>query len=270
MACSLRKLYSQSLYRNYRPRSVPQSVPIFSPQKARTVRNTATVTTNAQPTKRSKWARRIFWATFFASLGYYTGQRYLQAFMSPAAPGTPEDARRLEELRRLVEYLPIVQKLREDPQYKEWEAYEVFSEEQKMPRLTSGPLKGSRGLALQRIFWNEEEKECVNVVYFGHGLDGWLTIVHGGLLATVLDETLARVVPSHSRITANLKLDYRAPVATGEFYTIHTRLDPDRSTERKAFVTGEIRSLMGKLCVESEALFVRPKKLVLRNVNSHF
>jgi acyl-coenzyme A thioesterase PaaI-like protein len=97
-----------------------------------------------------------------------------------------------------------------------------------------------------------------------------LTVVHGGLLATVLDETLARAAPAHSIVTANLQLTYRAPVSTGEFYTVHTRLDPERSTERKAYVNGEIRSLMGKLCVESDALFVVPKKLALREVGEHF
>jgi hypothetical protein len=82
-------------------------------------------------------------------LGYYTGQQYLRSFTSPAAPGTAEDTQRIEELRRLVNYLPVVQKLRKDPNYEEWDAYESFSDEDKGKRLSSGPLKGSRGLALQ-------------------------------------------------------------------------------------------------------------------------
>lgn len=89
-------------------------------------------------------------------------------------------------------------------------------------------------------------------------------------MATVLDETLARVSPARGIVTANLQLSYRAPVSTGEFYTVHARMDPERSTERKAYVIGEIRSLMGKLCVESEALFVVPKKLALREIGKHF
>lgn len=89
-------------------------------------------------------------------------------------------------------------------------------------------------------------------------------------MATVLDETLARAVPAQSIVTANFQLKYRSPVSSGEFYTVHTRLDPERSTERKAYVNGEIRSLMGKLCVESEALFVVPKKLALREIGTHF
>lgn len=122
-------------------------------------------------------------------------------------------------------------------------------------------------MCVQRIFWNEEDKECVNVVHFGHGLDGWISVVHGGLLATVLDESLGRValrsVPAKTGVTAHLNVDYRAPVSAGEFYTVHTRLDKERSTDRKAYVSGEIRSLTGKLCCESDALFVVPKKFAL-------
>lgn len=223
---------------------------------------------------RSKWTRRFIYATIFGSLGYYTGQSYTARYLFPAIPGSPEDVQRFEEIRRLIEYLPVVRKLRADPKYVEWEAYDSFTEEDKARRLSSGPLSGSRGLAAQRIFWNEEDKECVNVVYFGHGLDGWLSVVHGGLLATVLDESLGRValrsVPANTGVTANLSIDYRAPVSSGEFYTIHTRLDKERSTDRKAYVNGELRSLTGKLCCETDALFVVPKGFPLRQIGQRF
>jgi acyl-coenzyme A thioesterase PaaI-like protein len=127
---------------------------------------------------------------------------------------------------------------------------------------------------LQRIFWNEKDQECVVVLYFGHGLDGWLSIVHGGALATVIDEALGRValrsLPARTGVTANLNVTYRAPVSTGEFYSIHARLDEERSTERKAYVHGQIRSMTGKLCVEGSGLFVVPKNLPLRKVTDEF
>lgn len=105
-------------------------------------------------------------------------------------------------------------------------------------------------------------------------MDGWPTVVHGGLLATVLDESLGRVairsVPARTGVTAHLNIDYRKHVSSGEFYTIHTRLDTERSTDRKAYVSGEVRSLMGQLCCESDALFVVPKKLGLRQIGDRF
>lgn len=44
---------------------------------------------------------------------------------------------------------PIVQLLREDPDWEESDVYGNYSLEDKEHRLTSGPLKGSRGLGLQ-------------------------------------------------------------------------------------------------------------------------
>lgn len=77
------------------------------------------------------------------------GQAYTTKYLFPAAPGSPEDVQQLKQIQNLVDYLPIVRKLRADPKYVEWEAYEDFADESKLQRLTSGPLRGSRGLAVQ-------------------------------------------------------------------------------------------------------------------------
>ena len=112
------------------------------------------------------------------------------------------------------------------------------------------------------------------MVYLGPALDGWVSMVHGGLLATLMDESLGRValrsVPARTGVTASLQLNYRAPVASGEFYTVHVRLDRERSTDRKAYVRGEIRSLTGKVLVESDALFVVPRNLLLGQIAEGF
>lgn len=73
---------------------------------------------------------------------------------APVEPETTEDVLKLEEIRRVYETgLPIVQELRNNPDYLEADVYGNYSEEDKKQRFTSGPLKGSRGLALQvRLF----------------------------------------------------------------------------------------------------------------------
>lgn len=45
--------------------------------------------------------------------------------------------------------MPIVQTLRGDPDWDESDVYGNYSEGDKRARLTSGPLRGSRGLGLQ-------------------------------------------------------------------------------------------------------------------------
>lgn len=152
MASSLRISSSQLLPRSCRPLATSSTLRSSLRAAARNIATTTSSTSTANTPRRSRWTRRMLWGSVFAGLGYYTGQQYLRSFTSPAAPGTAEDAQRMEELRRLVDYVPIVQKLRKDPKYVEWDAYESFSDEDKEKILSSGPLKGSRGLALQVCF----------------------------------------------------------------------------------------------------------------------
>lgn len=110
-------------------------------------KNTTLALNNNRPIRRFKWTRRIFWGLLFGSLGYYSAKSSANAFFHPAEPGSKEDAAQLERLRKLVDRLPVVQKLRLDPMCDEWDAYEDFVDKER--RLTSGPLKGSRALGVQ-------------------------------------------------------------------------------------------------------------------------
>lgn len=124
------------------------------------------------------------------------------------------------------------------------------------------------------MFWNDKEKKAIGVVFFGPGLEGWPTIVHGGALATVIDENMGRVAvrsfPQRTGVTANLEINYRAPVFSDGFFSLHTTIDQDRSTERKAYIRTEIRDPSGQLCAEATGLFVVPKKLKLRTIGDRF
>jgi hypothetical protein len=61
-----------------------------------------------------------------------------------------------------------------------------------------GSLSGTRGLGVQRAFWNSETKEMVAVVWIGGGLAGWPGVAHGGAIATIFEETMARMVKGPS------------------------------------------------------------------------
>lgn len=110
-------------------------------------------TTNArithQTTGRSKWTRRLIWGLIFGSIGYYHSKGAIRQIIQPEAPGSRRDALKLATIRRKLEALPDVQSLRADPDYVEWDAYEDLSDTDKETRFTSGPLKGSRGIAVQ-------------------------------------------------------------------------------------------------------------------------
>lgn len=112
------------------------------------------------------------------------------------------------------------------------------------------------------------------MVFLGPGLEGWPTIVHGGALATVIDENLGRVAvrtfPERTGVTANLQVNYRAPAYSDNFFSLHTTLDRERSTDRKAFVTTELRDPVGNVCVEASGVFVVPKKLKLQEIGERY
>jgi acyl-coenzyme A thioesterase PaaI-like protein len=98
--------------------------------------------------------------------------------------------------------------------------------------------------------------------------------VHGGALATILDEHLARVaiqnLPERTAVTANLDVNYRKLSPSDQFYAVHATLDQERSTDRKAYVNGVVRDMDGNLLVESSGLFVVPRGYKLRRLGDAY
>jgi acyl-coenzyme A thioesterase PaaI-like protein len=58
-------------------------------------------------------------------------------------------------------------------------------------------MSSPEAIPVQRVFLNKKDNAVVNIVWFGHGVNGWPRVVHGGALATVLDETMGRVALSY-------------------------------------------------------------------------
>jgi acyl-coenzyme A thioesterase PaaI-like protein len=159
-----------------------------------------------------------------------------------------------------------VQSLSSDPAWLSWDAYSIFTPEEKEHRLTTGALGGARGIGgYQRIFYNPETGEFVSVVWIGGSMAGWPGVAHGGLIATLLDECLARCAvarfPAKTGVTANLELKYLAPTVTNGFVVIRATPVLEGSTDRKGLVAGRLETLEGKVCVEAKGLFVVPKRL---------
>jgi acyl-coenzyme A thioesterase PaaI-like protein len=107
----------------------------------------------------------------------------------------------------------------------------------------------------------KDEKEAVAFVHIGRALCGYDGIVHGGLLATLLDESLGRIaivnLPEKVGVTANLSLNYKAPTKADQFVVIKTRVDDIQG--RRAYVSGTVEDLQGTVLVEATATFVQPK-----------
>ncbi|KAK0110092.1 hypothetical protein ONS95_002748 [Cadophora gregata] len=227
------------------------------------------ISPSIQPTpKRS--LRPYIYATVFLLIGLTAGQYTRLILAPPPLPpaGTKEDDLMIEYLTSQASKLPIVQSLSTDPTWTSHDAYTSLPIPERSARLTTGPLAGARALGgYQRVFQNAETGETVTVVWFGGAIAGWPGVTHGGVIATVMDESLGRCAirqfPSKSGVTANLELNYLKPVVTNSFYVI--RAVPEQGvTERKCWVQGRLETLEGRVCVESRALFVVPKKYTTR------
>ena len=152
---------------------------------------------------------RTFLLVGTASLGAYTAgalfpHPYITFIAPRPAPGPPPDPESPEalaytaDLERALQSLPLLQSLRTAPDADSWyevRPYSRFPEERRVNSLSAGALRGPGKLALMpmvRARW--DETEAVAIVHVGRGLCGHDGIIHGGLLATLLDESLARTV----------------------------------------------------------------------------
>lgn len=127
---------------------------------------------------------------------------------------------------------------------------------------------------VQKVFWNHKEKQAINVVFAGKGIEGWPYVVHGGAIATLLDEHLARVaiqnLPERTAVTANLDVNYRNMAISNSFFSVHATLDQERSTDRKAYIKGEVRDVKGNVCADATGLFVVPRGYKLRRLGDTY
>lgn len=124
------------------------------------------------------------------------------------------------------------------------------------------------------MFYNSKENTLKSVLYLGNGLDGWPTVVHGGTIATILDENMGRLaienLPERTGVTANLNISYKARLGRDQYIIVEAKYDRLLSSERKAVVEAVIKDDKGKVYSEAKALFVYPKKLKLRTLGEKF
>ncbi|KAF8695708.1 thioesterase thiol ester dehydrase-isomerase, partial [Rhizoctonia solani] len=230
--------------------------------------------------KKSRGAAVALLAVSVGSASYVAGSLYppttLQLINPPPAPpapalGSQEAEIYLTALEEKLQSLPLVGELRQRQGWYESRPYQNYPEERRRHSLTSGTLRGPGKLAIPPlVFAKDDESEAIAIIHVGRSLCGHDGIIHGGLLATLLDETLARNallnLPAKVGVTANLSVNYRAPARADQFIVIHTHLD--KVNGRKATVSGTVTSLETKeVLTEATALFVQPKYAHLLSVH---
>jgi len=184
-------------------------------------------------------------------------------------PSTSE----LAEIEHLIQTHPLTQSLLADPRYTASRPHLKIPEALRSQNLTAGTLLGPDKIAVPPLqFSTADGSSFVGLQYLGSALCGHPGIVHGGFLATLLDEGLARccfpALPNKVGVTASLKLEYKAPCMAGQVVVL--RAETTKVEGRKAWVEGRLETLgewVGGECVKEgtvltkgEALFIEPRQ----------
>ncbi|CAO3630594.1 unnamed protein product [Cunninghamella echinulata] len=167
-----------------------------------------------------------------------------------------------------LDNLDIVKNARENPDLFEMEAYSQLKGSAKLNSLTASTLRGKGKIIVPPVvFFNQNRTEVMIVCHLGKELCGHEGIIHGGMLATLLDECLACVampsLPNYVGFTANLNIDYRKPVKSNQWVVLKGKLN--KVEGRKAYVEAWIEDIEGQhKFVEATSLYISPKSPLAR------
>jgi len=108
-----------------------------------------------------------------------------------------------------------------------------------------------------RMEFFTDDRSLVSEVAIPPFLCGWNNLVHGGIISTVLDETMGWTAIYFTRrlvLTRNLSVDFLKPVFVEQPLWVEGRVK-ERNGERLAIVTSEMYNSKEELCARAEALF---------------
>lgn len=225
----------------------------------------------AQQTQKPRRIKNLFYGGLALGVGYGIGWGVKGATTGKGARTQPTEAQ-IKDLDNVPEYRylhghPFVKKLREDPNFVETRYYDAIPDAHRENMVTSGLLAGQGYLTVEPlVFTNVNQQEMYYLYHVGERLSGHEGIVHGGLLATLLDEGLSRCtfpsLPNKYGVTANLNINYKAPVPAESYLLLHAKVTDAKGRRVKA--QGEIHTLKDvaadeQILVEGTVTMVEPR-----------
>jgi uncharacterized protein (TIGR00369 family) len=128
--------------------------------------------------------------------------------------------------------------------------------EAKPPNICFGCGAGNAaGMHLEFSF-DEQGKRVLGTFSLGERYQGAPGIIHGGIVALVLDEGLSKVSRLYGvrAVTAELNVEYLKPVRVGE--ELRFEAHQERSEGRQLYHAGEIRDGKGRVLARARGRFV--------------
>ncbi|RYP15811.1 hypothetical protein DL765_005480 [Monosporascus sp. GIB2] len=233
-----------------------------------------------QPSLLRRTAKAVVTGAVFLSIGFaMAAAPAVPALNGLLSPPTNEETLGMftpqyedeGEIDDFIRHHPLTIEMRSRPGYSESRPHLKLPPSFRNHNLTGGTLMGSGKVTVPPVVFTEEAgRSLVSISYLGNELCGHPGIVHGGLLATLLDEGLARccfaALPHSVGMTAKLIIHYRNPTPAGSYVVL--RATTTKVEGRKAWVEGHIETLVGKgetpvVLADATALFVSPRQAAL-------
>ena len=108
---------------------------------------------------------------------------------------------------------------------------------------------------------SNDDNVIVALVQFGSSVDGHPGVVHGGIISLIFDDALGfgyEAIGVSKAVTANLSIDFRAPLPAGTAVKVSCQLDHREG--RKLYWKGQMTSLDGEiLFAEVSSLYIIPR-----------
>lgn len=117
-------------------------------------------------------------------------------------------------------------------------------------------------IGLRLEFFLGEDGRVVSLAEVADTYEGPPGYVHGGIIATLLDETMSKAVRSHGLVamTRHMEVDYRRPVKSKAAIRMEGRVT--HSEGRKHWTEAKILDAEGAVLAQGKGLFieVQPRK----------
>jgi uncharacterized protein (TIGR00369 family) len=128
-----------------------------------------------------------------------------------------------------------------------------------LPMFTDNPCFGcgsANAMGLRMKFYSDGESVASSLVVSEH-LCGWRQVVHGGIVATILDETMgwaAMYLTKKVVLTKRLTVDFLKPIRVNKELFVEGRV-ADRPDVRHVVIQAEIHSQDKEIKARGEGLF---------------
>lgn len=185
-------------------------------------------------------------------------------------PGTVEATEYQNSLETQLKSLELYKELASSADWVEQRAWTYMDSNALGQSMTTGTLAVPGAFAIKPVlFFNYKTQQTLAIVHVGARLCGYPFLVHGGILATILDELLKRgssflfdIDPVQSYTpdkikTDHIELQYRSPTLANSFLVVRAQCEDGR-------VKGDIETLKGRLLVRGVGDFSRSKKIKLK------